>query len=643
MENNSTLENTIELPGDPSLPTTPEELATLIKEGETNKKYSIEDFFRNPEKTRYQLSPDGNYFSFMAPYKRRQNIFVQKIDSSDIIQITLEESRDIAWYFWANNNRIVYGKDSGGDENFQLFAVNIDGKEMKELTPFDGVRITVIDDLEEIPDEIIIEMNKNNPHFFEPYRLNIDSGKLKQLAKNDNPGEPINSWIIDHDGKLRGAIKIKEGTNNTLLYRATEDEDFKEVITTDFRESIDPLFFEFDNSPMLYVSSNLNRDKSVIIRLNLETGKETGDIIFEHPDVDVTHLAYSPKRKVLTLVKYNTTKNYYHFLDEERQAIQDKLEAELSGYEIVITSQNKAEDKFMIRTYSDRSLGAYYLYDKVKDKIDKIIDVSPWIDEQDMAKMKPVQYTSRDGLKINAYLSIPAGKKAENLPVVINPHGGPWVRDFWGYNPEVQLLCSRGYAVLQINYRGSVGYGRKFWESSFKQWGQSMQDDLTDGVQWLIDQKIADPKRVAIYGASYGGYATLAGLCFSPDVYACGVDYVGVSSLFSFMKTMPPYWKPFLEMMYTMVGHPEEDAEMMTAASPALHADKIKAPLFVIQGANDPRVNIEESDQMVREMRARGVEVPYMVKYNEGHGFHNEENRFEVYKAMIGFLGRHLG
>ena len=228
-------------------------------------------------------------------------------------------------------------------------------------------------------------------------------------------------------------------------------------------------------------------------------------------------------------------------------------------------------------------------------------------------------------------------------PVIVNPHGGPWHRDSWGFNPATQLLASRGYAVLQMNFRGSTGYGRSFWEKSFKQWGRTMQDDITDGVNWLVHEGIADSKRIAIYGGSYGGYATLAGVTFTPDLYACAVDYVGVSNLFTFMKTIPPYWEPYLKMMYTMVGNPEVDFEEMAAASPALHTDRIKTPLFVVQGANDPRVNIDEADQIVRSLRERGIDVPYMVKYNEGHGFQNEENRFESFKAMIGFFKKHLG
>ncbi len=642
--NTESNQDTVEqqLPGITDLPTSSKELEKLIAESKGDFKYSIEDFFRNPEKSRYQLSPDGEYFSYMGPYERRQNIFIQKIGEEKATRITSETDRDISGYFWANNNRILFIKDSGGDENFQLYAVDKDGKNAIDLTPFEKVRIQIIDQLEDIEDEIIIGMNNNNPQLFDPYRVNIESGKIQQIAENNNPAEPIDGYLTDHNGKLRIATKIKDGTNAVLMYRENENEDFKEVLTTDFRVTVQPLFFDFDNKNIVYATSNMNRDKNVIVKMDMRTGEEVGDVLFSHPDVDVNSLNYSRKRKVLTSIPYTTAKKQNHFLDKEIEDIYKRLEKDLGGYEIFITSTNKAEDKFMIRTYSDRSLGAYYTYDIQDDKLTKIAEVSPWIDEEDMAVMQPVQYKSRDGKTINGYLTLPNVANQKNLPVIINPHGGPWARDNWGFNPEIQLFASRGYAVLQMNFRGSVGYGRDFWESSFKQWGKTMQDDITDGVEWLIDQDIADSERIAIYGGSYGGYATLAGVTFTPDLYKCAIDYVGVSNLFTFMNTIPPYWKPYLEMMHTMVGNPEADSVQMAAASPALHTDKIKAPLFVIQGANDPRVNIDEADQIVTSLRARGIEVPYLVKYDEGHGFRNEENRFEAYKAMVGFFHKHL-
>lgn len=632
------------LPGDSTLPSPPEVIAALIADGENAQhRYQVEDFFRLPEMSSFQLSHDGAFVSYLGPYQRRNNIFIMRLDDPEMRQITHETERDIEGYFWANAERLIYIKDQAGDENYQLYAVNADGSDFKALTPYEQVRIQLIDDLEDDHDHVIIGMNLNNPQLFDPYRINVYTGELEQLAENDNEEEPMDGWMTDHEGRLRLAVRIKDGVNTTLMYRDDEDEEFREVITTDFRDSITPLFFDFEQPHLLYVTSNLGRDKAVLIKFDLHTGQESGPVLFEHPEVDVTSAIYSKKRKINTGAVYTTDKTHVHFFDSWRKNLQTNLEQRLPGYEVDLAHTDKAENLYLVITHSDRSRGAYHLYNATTDELKLITIISPWLDEQDMAVMQPIKYQARDGYSIHGYLSLPPGQAAKNLPVVINPHGGPWVRDEWGYNPEVQLLCSRGYAVLQMNYRGSTGYGKTFWTASFKQWGRSMQDDITDGVQWLIQEGIADPERIAIYGGSYGGYATLAGVTFTPDLYTCAIDYVGVSNLFTFMNTIPPYWKPYLSMMYEMVGNPEEEAEMMEAASPVYHIDKITTPLFVIQGANDPRVNIDESDQIVKSLREHGVDVPYLVKYDEGHGFHNEENRFEVYKAMLGFLKKYIG
>jgi len=277
-----------------------------------------------------------------------------------------------------------------------------------------------------------------------------------------------------------------------------------------------------------------------------------------------------------------------------------------------------------------------------RKKIELLTELAPWLKATELAEMKPIQYTSRDGMTISGYLTLPRGKEIKNLPVIVNPHGGPWARDFWRFNPEVQFLASRGYAILQMNFRGSTGYGRRHFTASFKQWGLKMQDDITDGAQWLIDMGIANPKKICIYGGSYGGYATLMGLVKTPDLYACGVDYVGVSNLFTFLKTIPPYWKLEMEKMSVMLGDPVRDEAQFKMTSPALNVDQIKAPLFIAQGAKDPRVNKAESDQIVEALKKKGIEVPYLVKDDEGHGFHNEENRFDFYTAMEKFLAQHL-
>ncbi len=596
----------------------------------------LKDFFRNPERTDYAISPNGKYLSFLAPYKGRLNVFLQEISGGEPQRLTNVTERDIAKYLWGNDRTILYIKDNAGDENFHLYSVFTDGSGSKDLTPFDGVRVNIVDELEDYDSEILIELNKRNPEFFDVYRLNFETGEMKVAA--ENPGN-VSGWGTDHKGTIRIAVTT-DGVNNGIMYRDSAEDEFKTIITTNFRQMLSPLFFTFDDKN-IYASSNLGRDKAAIVEYDIKNNKELS-VLFEHPEVDVNILKYSKKRKVLTVIPAYTHRIERVILDDEIRRIYEKLEKELAGYEITIVDTDDNEEKYIVAAYNDRTTGSYHIYDKSTDSITKINDVSPWINEEQMSEMKPVTFTSRDGLKLNGYLTLPKGKEPKDLPVVLNPHGGPWARDYWGFNPEVQFLASRGYAVLQINFRGSVGYGREFWKSSFKQWGRKMQDDLTDGVKWLEEQGIADPRRVAIYGGSYGGYAVLAGLAFTPDIYACGVDYVGVSNLFTFMKSIPPYWQPFLEMMYEMVGNPETDKQLLEDASPVFHVDKIKAPLFIAQGRMDPRVNVNESDQVVEALKKRGIDVPYMVKDNEGHGFHNEENRFDFYEAMEKFLTKHL-
>jgi len=599
----------------------------------------MEDFFRNPEKSSFNISPNGLLIAYMKPWEegnRMMNIYVKSMDSNKEIRITDADQRSIYGFFWISDNRIAYIQDKGGDENFRIYAVNIDGTNEVNLTPFENVRSQIIDDLEDNPDFMIVGLNIRNPQIHDAYRLNVNTGEITMLA--ENPGN-ISSWMTDNNGVLRLAT-TSDGINSSILYREDEEKEFINILTTNFKESVSPLFFSFDNNE-LYVSSNRGRDKSAIYTFDLKLAKEE-KLIFEHPEVDVYSLMRSKKRKVITGVTYTTDKTYRVFFDKEREVLQKKIEQKLPNIDVAISGFNKDETKAVVVAYSDKSRGTYYYYDIKKDELIKLADLSPWLKPENMASMLPVSYKSRDGLKINAYLTLPLGSSGKNLPVVVNPHGGPWARDYWGFNSEVQYLANQGYAVFQMNFRGSTGYGREFWELSFKQWGKTMQDDITDGVDWLISEGIADPDRIAIYGASYGGYATLAGLTFTPDLYACGVDYVGVSNLFTFIETIPPYWELYRQMLYEMVGHPENDKDLLTEGSPALNVEKIKAPLFIAQGANDPRVKKSESDQMVEALKKQGIDVPYMVKENEGHGFYNEENRFDFYRAMTEFLDKHL-
>ena len=595
----------------------------------------LRDFFRNPEQTAFRLSPDGRYLSWLAPYERRLNVFVRPIEGGAATRVTSETARDIGGYFW-KGERIVFVKDFGGDENFHVVSVSLDGTQM-DLTPGDKVKADVVDMLEDDDAHLILSHNRRDESVFDVFRIDIATGAETMLAQN--PGN-VTTWHTDHDGKLRAA-GTSDGVNTSLLYRESEDQEFRPILTTSFKEAVQPLFFTFDNHK-LYVASNRGRDKAAIFEFDPATARE-GALLVESPEADVEALFYSRKRKVLTSARWVTSKVQRKFFDAHTEAMYRDIEARLPGYEVTLTSSNKDEDKFIVAAMSDRTPGKRYLYDSNARTLELLADIAPWLPEAQLSPMQPIVFEARDGLAIHGYLTLPQGREPRNLPVVVNVHGGPWARDVWGFNPEVQFLANRGYAVLQVNFRGSTGYGRKFWEASFREWGRKMQDDLTDGVQWLIAQGVADPSRVAIYGGSYGGYATLAGLAFTPELYAAGVDYVGVSNLLTFMKSIPPYWKPFLAMLQEMVGDMEKDEAMLRAASPVFSADRIKSPLLIAQGAKDPRVVKSESDQMVDAMRKRGVEVEYIVKDNEGHGFRNEENRFEFYEAMERFLAKHIG
>lgn len=603
----------------------------------------LEDFFRNSEHTGYQLSPDGLYISYLAPYADRLNVFVRRVDQDDdhALRLTSETERSVAGYMWADNDRLLFMKDTAGDENYQLYGVRRDGTDLRAYTAFEGVRTSLIDELEEQPGYVMIGMNRRNAEVFDPYRLNLDTGELTLLA--ENPGN-YQGWMTDHNGCLRAATAIIDGVNTQLLYRDTEEEPFRPVLTTNFRDTVSFMEFTPDNREV-YAATNLGRDKTVLVRMNPATCEEL-ELLYENDTYDIASISYSRRRKRLLSVYCTGHKEpVRHYFDKEEEQLRQRIKAHFPNNRYGIADTDKAERFYLIYVGGDRTRGAYWFYDAETDEARKIADLAPWIFPDEMNEMHAVTYQSRDGLRIEAYLTLPDGltpDTAHNLPVVVNPHGGPWARDCWGYSSEVQFLSNRGYAVLQMNFRGSTGYGRKFLEASYKQWGLRMQDDITDGVQWLISQGITDPKRVAIYGGSYGGYAVLAGLAFTPDVYACGIDYVGVSNLFTFMNTIPPYWRPMLEIMYEQVGNPETDHDQLAATSPALHAENIRVPLFIAQGANDPRVNKAESDQMVEALRQRGVEVEYMVKDNEGHGFHNQENRFDFYRAMEHFLAKHL-
>ncbi|OZI25489.1 S9 family peptidase [Bordetella genomosp. 7] len=609
------------------------------------RQYPLKDFFRNPDRGYFRLADDGRMLGFMQPvavdgHPARMNIFVQPLQdgrpTGEPRRLTGETARDVSDFFWKGNDTVLYQKDFGGDENFHVLAVDAQTGSVRDLTPYEGVRAGIEDDLPDDPRHVLISHNQRDPQVFDVYRVDVQTGAAVLVAQN--PGNVV-GWQTDHAGRVRAAL-ASDGLDTTLLYRDDEAEPLRPLITTDYRTSVTPLFFTFDDRGF-YALSNRGRDKLALVIID-PARPDHEELVYATDEVDLDAAMYSRKRRVLTLAAYQTDKPRRHYFDDQTQSLYRQLESLLPGYDVALQGWNRDEDTYIVAAYNDRTPGSRYLFRAGTGALHRLAEINPAIPEADMSPVRPVRYTSRDGLEIHGYLTLPAGRPARGLPCIVNPHGGPWARDGWGYNPEVQFLANRGFCVLQINFRGSTGYGRRFWEAGFGQWGLAMQDDITDGVHWLIGQGIADPARIGIYGGSYGGYAALAGVAFTPELYAAAVDYVGVSNLFTFMNTIPPYWKPLLAKMYDMVGHPERDRERLAATSPALHVDRIRAPLLIAQGAQDPRVNKAESDQVVQALRSRGVEVQYLVKDNEGHGFHNDENKFEFYAAMEAFFVEHL-
>ena len=634
------------LPGDATLPSSKEELLKIANLETGKFAYSVEDYFSKPQVSSFKLSPNGKYVSYREKdEKGKRHIYIKDVKTNTVTKVIEEKEELVRQYFWANDNRLLFMKDKGGDENYHIYGINTDGSNLKDLTPFEKVTVSVLKQLKSQKDFIIISMNKENEQVFEPYRLNVTSGELKKLYDNKDIKNPIDGYDFDKDGTLRAYRKQVNGTDYQLWYRTNENTPFELVTTTDWKVSFGILGFDYQskNKNEAYVYSNTNADKMQISKYDLKQKKELR-VLYKDPVYDILNLSFSDIRgNEPDYYEYETEKSVSVPISKTYKELFSALESKLGDKLFAITGKTDKEDKFLIYAYSDRLYGTYYLYDNKLKTVEKIRDLMPNLKENDMAEMRPVKFKSRDGIDLYGYLTVP---KANNkMPLIVNPHGGPYgVRDSWGYNPETQLFASRGYATLQVNYRGSGSYGKTFSDSGSKQIGRKMLEDLEDGVQYAIASGIIDKDRIGIYGASYGGLATLGSLVKTPDLYKCGVDYVGVSNLFTFFESIPEYWKPYTAQMYEQWYDPtnEEDKKIMTQVSPALNTDKITKPLLIVQGANDPRVNIHESDQVVKNLRKRGISVPYMVKYNEGHGFGHEDNQIEFYKTMIGFFNENL-
>jgi len=638
------------LPGNTLLPSTKKELNALLELENNNSKYSVEDFFKKPDKSEFQLSPNGNFLSYMQRDENGKNhLYLLDIITNKSTLVLKQKEEIIRNYFWINKNRIAFIKDKGGNENYHLFAIDIDGQNEKDLTPYENTTLQILSLLKEQDDYIIIALNKENIQIFEPYKININTGELEKLYENKDVSNPIMDYNFDKDGNLKAFAKKENGTDIITYFKTKNSSEFKVVTKASWQDSFSIVGFDYknNNTDTAYVISNLNNDTTELILQDFNNNK-TVKKIYSNNIFDINDVSFGTKKRnyELDYITFRGEKNTIIPFSDFFKKIYAKFEEKFKGKNIYIINKTKNEDKFLLYINSDKINGIYYLYDTTKNTFKELINVLPHLKEDDMAEMRPIKFKSRDGLDIYGYLTIPnIVNKGEKVSLIVNPHGGPYgVRDFWRFNSETQVFASRNFATLQVNYRGSGGYGKKFFLAGSKQIGRKMLDDLEDGVEYVKSLGFIKEDKIAIYGGSYGGLATLGSLVKTPDLYCCGIDYVGVSNLFTFMNTMPPYWEPYRKIMYQQWYDPtnEEEKEIMKECSPALNTEKITKPLFVIQGANDPRVNIDESDQIVSNLRGRNVDVPYLVKYNEGHGFHHEENVIELYKYMIGFFEKYL-
>jgi len=601
----------------------------------------LKAFFDNPKYASATISPDGRRIAFLAPAENdRLNIWICAADAplDTAKQVTHEKTRGVFAFSWTRDGRwILYSRDSNGDENFHLIRADPEKPEAPgiDLTPAAGSRADIIDLPRESPGVAVVSWNKRDPHHFDAYRIDIATGAATMVA--ENPGD-VESWHADAHGRVLAADALLENTETEIRVRPDERSPFDALADYHEDEQASTQGFGADGL-FLYVTSARNSNVIRLVKLDIKTGADT--LIDQDSEYDVAGPVISDLTHQLLGVSYDKERFTYKAIDPAFARDLAAL-AKIHDGDIQINNGTADDREWMVSYNSPTDPGATYLYNRDTGTARFIFRPRPWLKPETLAEMQPITIRSRDGLTLHGYLTLPKGVPPHNLPAVEIVHGGPWVRASWGYNAEAQFLANRGYATIIINYRGSVGFGKAFMNAGDKEWGGKMTDDMVDASQWLIDQKIADPKRIAIYGGSYGGYATLAALAFRPGVYACGIDYVGISNLLTFMNTIPAYWEDQRVILYKKVGNPITEQAFLRSRSPVYFADKIVAPLFIAQGYHDPRVNHAEAEQIVAALKRNGKPVEYMVKMDEGHGFKNPENRLEFYAKMEAFLDQYL-
>ena len=598
-----------------------------------------EVLFGNPTRVAPQLSPDGTHLAYLAPQEGFLNVWVKTVGADDDKVVTGDKLRGIRKYFWAENGeQIIYLQDSNGDENWHVHVVPASGGEARDLTPIERVQAEIIAVERKFPDQILVGLNDRNPQLHDVYRIELKSGKRTLVCRNDIGAV---DWTADHRLRVRAARVLTPDGGAALMHRPGGSGAWKELVRWGAEDmfTTDPLGFGGDDQS-LYMRSSVGTSTVELRSLDTRTGAEK--TLASDPEADLTATLSDPVTHEIEAVGFTRARLEWKVLDEKTAADFAALRVLGDGDAQVVSTDN-ANRTWLVAIDSDAGAPRYFSYDRKTRRGSFLFSGRPELESLDLARMKPVNYQARDGLTVNGYLTLPRGVPATGLPVVVYPHGGPWARDSWGYGAQAQWLANRGYAVLQPNFRGSTGYGKKFVNVADREWGGTMQDDLTDGTRWLVDQGIADPARICIMGGSYGGYATLMGLVKEPSLYACGVDIVGVANLITWMNNIPPYWIPFRHILHQRVGHPDKEVEFLKSRSPVFQVARIQAPLLIGQGANDPRVPRAESIQIHDAMVKAGKTVEYVEFADEGHGFAQPKNRLRFYGMAESFLARYLG
>ncbi|MHC4558632.1 MAG: S9 family peptidase [Planctomycetota bacterium] len=552
-----------------------------------------EILFGNPVKSSPQVSPNGKMMAYLAPVDNVLNVWVKTIGKEDDRVVTKDDDRGIRRYFWAGDSEhIMYLQDVGGDENWRLYGVNLKTDEIKDLTPYEDVQVQIIHTDKHFPNEILIGMNKEDPKVHDVYHLDLTTGKLNLVAKN--PGNIV-IWLADADLKVRCAMAATAEGGFELMMRQNEEASWEKLLTWDSQDSLTsgPVSFTKEGKS-LYLMDSRNVNAGRLIMMEIETGNI--EVIAEDPQYDVSDVMIHPDSYEVQAVAFTKARSEWIVLDE---SIEDdfKTIAKLDHGDFFISDRDNADDTWLVSFTKDNGPVSYYAYENKKEKGTFLFDHMPGLNEYKLVQMEPISFQARDGLTIHGYITFPIWKQKKSLPMVLWVHGGPWSRDSWGYNPGAQWFANRGYVCLQINFRGSTGYGKDFVNAGDKEWAAKMHDDLVDAVNWAVEQGYADPEKVAIAGASYGGYAALVGATFTPDVFCCAVDIVGPSNLVTLLKSIPPYWSTMLAMFHKRVGNPETEEEFLKSRSPLFKVDNIKIPILIGQGANDPRVKQAESEQ----------------------------------------------